>query len=546
MTHYTVGTYLIHELHRRGVRHVFGIPGDYVLGFYDLLSKSSIKTVGTTCESGAGFAADAYARARGLGAVCVTYCVGGFNITNAVAEAYAEKSPVVVISGAPGMKEREKDPLLHHRVREFTTQKEIFEKITVASTLLDDPRTAPDEIRRVLDAAQMYKRPVYIELPRDRTNCPVQSPKNHASPKPVSDKKALKEALAEAVEMINKSRRPVVLADVEMHRFGLQNALVKLVENTNIPVAAALMGKSVISEVHPLYLGVYEGALGDDQVRQSVETSDCLLMLGCFLTDINMGIGTAHLDLGNTIYATSEKIMVRHHRYEGILFEDFIRGLLSATIRKRSKPRKARPSSNGLVPYVPGRKITVQRLFSLLNERMEDHMAVIADVGDSLFGAVDLKIHRRTEFFSPAYYTTMGFAVPAALGAQLARPNLRPVVLVGDGAFQMTGMELSTIARWKLNPIVIVLDNQGYGTERLLKEGPYNDIPRWAYHEVPKLLGEGRGYKIHTEGDFVQALATAKTDKEQFSLLNVQLEKNDHSHAMERFARRLARKIKSI
>jgi len=542
---HTVGTYLIQELYRRGVRHIFGIPGDYVLGFYDLLLKSRIQTIGTTCEDTAGFAADAYARVNGLGSVCVTYCVGGFNLTNATAEAYAEKSPVVVISGAPGIKEREKDPLLHHRVRDFTTQKEIFEKITVAATLLENPLTAPREIQRVLDAAQRYKRPVYIELPRDITHCPIQTPQSNHVGIIASDRKALREALEETADMINASRRPVILADVEMHRFGLQNSLIRLCEKTNIPVAATLLGKSVMSEVHPLYLGVYEGALGHESVRETVESSDCLLMLGCFLTDINMGIGTARLDLGNTIYATSEKIMVRHHRYEGILFEDFIHGLIHSPVRPRKTPRISLENHQVHLSFQANRKITTQRLFALLDERLEDHMAVVADVGDALFGAVDLKIRSRTEFFSPAYYTSMGFGVPAALGSQLANPQLRPVVLVGDGAFHMTGMELSTIGFHKLNPIVIVLNNQGYGTERLLKEGSFNDIPQWAFHQIPKVLGTGRGFLVRTEGEFISALQTAKSDKIQFSILNVVLDKNDRSRAMDRFAKRLASKIKA-
>jgi indolepyruvate decarboxylase len=345
--------------------------------------------------------------------------------------------------------------------------------------------------------------------------------------------------------MINQSRRPVILADVEMHRFGLQRALVTLAEKTNIPVAATFLGKSVFSEVHPLYLGIYEGALGHEEVREAVENSDCLLMLGCFLTDINMGIGTSKLDLGNTIYVTSEKIMVRHHRYDGILLEDFIHGLLRALPRKRPAPDILHPNPNGALAFQASRRITTRRLFALINDRLQDDSVVIADVGDSLFGAVDLKIHRRTEFFSPAYYTSMGFGVPAALGAQLARPTLRPLVLVGDGAFQMTGMELSTIAHRKLNPIVIVLDNQGYGTERFIQDGPFNDIPRWAYHEVTKVFGAGRGFVVRTEGDFVQAFQAAEAERHQFSLLNVLLEKTDRSTAMDRFAKRLSRKAKT-
>src|SRR5712691_3530955 len=168
-TSLSIGEYLIQRLYAHGVRHIFGIPGDYVLAFYDLLFKSKLNLINTCDEQGAGFAADAYARVRGLGAVCITYCVGGLKVANTTAEAFAEKSPVVVISGAPGIKEREKNPLLHHKVREFDTQKRVFEQLTVASTVLNDPQTAFQEIDRVLHAALRYKRPVYIELPRDLT-----------------------------------------------------------------------------------------------------------------------------------------------------------------------------------------------------------------------------------------------------------------------------------------------------------------------------------------------------------------------------------------
>src|SRR5581483_8123315 len=300
----TIGDYLIQQLHAHGVRHVFGIPGDYVLGFYDQLSRSKLLRVINTCdEQGAGFAADAYARVNGLGAVCVTYCVGGLKVANPTAGAFAEKSPVVIISGAPGIKEREKNPLLHHKVRDFDTQKKVFEQLTAASTILDDPQTAFQEIDRVLHAALRYKRPVYIELPRDLVFSPGIAYHRPRQIHEQSDPETLRAALAEAEAMINGARRPVVLADVEVHRFGLQDTLLRLVRKTNLPVATTVLGKSVVGEQHPFYLGVYEGALGRDDVRRYVEGSDCVIMLGAFLTDINLGIYTAQLDPLRTIYA---------------------------------------------------------------------------------------------------------------------------------------------------------------------------------------------------------------------------------------------------
>src|SRR5213080_319178 len=201
----TIGEYLIERLYAHGVRHVFGIPGDYVLGFYEQLLQSPIKVVTTCDEQGAGFAADAYARVRGLGAVCITYCVGGLKVANTTAEAFAEKSPVVVISGAPGLKEREKNPLLHHKVREFDTQKKVFEQLTIASTVLSDPQTAFQEIDRVFHSALRFKRPVYIELPRDMVQ--AHGIPHHKTPEihELSDPKSLRAALAETEEMINRA-----------------------------------------------------------------------------------------------------------------------------------------------------------------------------------------------------------------------------------------------------------------------------------------------------------------------------------------------------
>src|SRR5215467_7863523 len=205
----SIGQYLIDQLYAHGVRHVFGIPGDYVLTFYDRLQQSRLQIINTCDEQGAGFAADAYARVRGLGAVCVTYCVGGLKVANTTAEAFAEKSPVVVISGAPGIKEREKNPLLHHKVQEFDTQAKVFKELTVASTVLSDPQTALQEIDRVLHAALRFKRPVYIELPRDMVSVPGiphhRTPEFHER----SDPKSLRAALAEAREMVNQARQPV-------------------------------------------------------------------------------------------------------------------------------------------------------------------------------------------------------------------------------------------------------------------------------------------------------------------------------------------------
>src|SRR5215203_876236 len=254
---YSIGDYLIHSLYGRGITHIFGVPGDYILSFYDRITKSKISVVNTCDEQGAGFAADAYARIRGLGVVCITYGVGALKVINTTAQAYAEKSPVVVISGALGLKEQVKNPLLHHKVRDFDTQKKIFDQITVASTTLDDPQTAAYEIHRVLSAALRFKRPIYIELPRDVVSTSITGQYRHPldirEPEQ-SDPNALREAATEASNMISAAKRPVIIAGEEIHRFELQDKLLALIDKTQIPVAATILSKSVISELHPLLL----------------------------------------------------------------------------------------------------------------------------------------------------------------------------------------------------------------------------------------------------------------------------------------------------
>ncbi len=542
----SIGDYLIRRLMDYGVRDLFGIPGDYVLGFYSLLEKSPIKIVGCTREDCAGFAADAYARVNGIGAVCVTYCVGGLSLCNSIAGAYAEKSPVVVISGSPGLHERYNNPLLHHRVRDFQTQSEIFRRLSVAHAELDDPSAALQRIDQVLDAVVRYRRPGYIEIPRDMVDVVPKGTHTPRSTQPVSNGAALNEAVAEAVRRISRSARPVILAGVEIHRFGLQDKLLALAESAGIPITTTMLGKSVIAETHPLFAGLYEGAMGRQEVTELVEQSDCVILLGAFMTDVNLGIYTANLDPTRCIYATSEALRISHHHFDGVLLSDFIERLADAHLKVPPQTLPPRPDLAEMAPEPrPNQPISIRWMMDRLNRALDDSSVVIADIGDALFASSELVIHRRTEFLSPAYYTSMGFAVPAALGVMAGRPDLRPVVIVGDGAFQMTGMELSTIVRHGYAPVVIVLDNGGYGTERLLHEGEheFNEIHPWQYHKLPEVLGGGTGYDVHTEHEFDSALTAAVADTAAMSLIQVHLDRADCSETLKRLCSRLSKRV---
>ncbi len=541
----TIGSAVIERLHQLGVRHIFGIPGDYVLSLYDLIARSPIRHIGTTREDCAGFAADAYARINGIGAVCVTYCVGGLNTVNAIACAYAERSPVVLLTGSPGLSERKKMPYMHHMVREFSTQRDVFERMTVAAVSLDDPVTAEREMDRAFAALLRYRRPIYIEIPRDLVHTPLAAPLRPLclNDEP-SDHAALDEALKEVETMLASAKRPAILAGAEIGRFGLQDHLTRLVERLNVPIASTLLGKSVIREDHPLYVGVYGGLIARNEIQQFVNESDCLLILGSILSDMEgLDARSPLLSEGRTVHATADRVSIKHHRYDTIRFQDFVQAL-------SAHPFPSFPS-RPLPPPVPVEdrpvpahdRITLYGLFRHLNSVLDAKTLIVADVGESLFAAADLRVHRRFEFISPAYYTSMGFAVPAAVGASFADPSVRPIVLVGDGAFQMTGTELATAVRYGQTPIVIVLNNRGYSTEREILEGPFNDIHDWRYERICEMIAGGAGTVVRTQAEFEQALAAALADLKQLHVLNVLLDPADRSPGMLRLAHRLAKRL---
>ena len=539
----TVAEYLLQRLRESGVDHVFGVPGDYVLGFYNALAASPLQHIGTTREDSSAFAADGYARCRGIGALAVTYGVGALNVVNAIAGAHAESSPVVVISGAPGIAEQRKDPMIHHRFGPFSFQREIFERITCATAVLDDPLTAFRDIDRCLQAARQYSQPVYLELPRDQLDTEGYPIPDSVKPRQESDNGALSEAVDETVELLKKAVRPVILAGVEVHRRGLQDLLSRLVLNACIPVAATLTGKSVVGERHAAYLGVYEGAMGPDSTREWVESADLLLMLGATINDVDTGIFTAKLDPQRMIHANQDQVTIGHHRYADVYLRDFLSALCDS-IRPHSCLWPQRSPVQKLRPVETGKPITIARLIARLNAVLTPDMSVVCDVGDCLFAALELRVHERTHFLASAFYTSMGFAVPAALGAQVGSPDLRPLILVGDGAFQMTGTELSTFCRLGLDPVVILFNNHGYSTERFILEGSFNDIADWHYENIGKMIGPVNGFYAETEDEFEHALREALNTVDRPSLVNVNLNTNDASPAMRRLAQHLSQRVR--
>lgn len=545
----TVSDFLIDRLVNTGVGHVFGLPGDYVLGFYDKLSKrKDLQLVNSTDENHAGFAADAYARVHGIGCVCVTYSVGGLKLCNSIAGAYAEKSPVIVISGSPGIKERGENMILHHVAGSFEAQREVFKNYTCASAFLSNPVTAGYEIDRVIDAVKYYKQPGYIELPRDIADKPVTyDVYNIGTPKlPVSDEENLEEALFEVRQWIERAKRPAIIAGVEVARHDLGKELITFAEKTGIPVCTTLLSKSVVSERHPLFAGIYTGAASQEQARTLVEESDCLLMFGVMLTDMALSFNPKRFNRRQTVRCNVESLKVSNHTYTNVLFKDFCENLFLQKDKIPKSIYKNNPISIQKVEkktFEPQDKpISAERFFTAVDAMLQENMAIVADIGDSLFGACDLMMHHSNQFLGPAFYTSMGFAIPASLGVQLAKPDLRPVVLVGDGAFQMSSSELSAILDQGLNPIVFIINNGGYTTERYLKEGSYNDIRTWNYTQIVNLLNGGRSVRCTDEISLHKTIEEAISSKELF-LIEIVLGKMDVSPALKRMTDGLSKRV---
>lgn len=548
---WNVGQYLLRRLEQIGLGHIFGVPGDFVLGFMDQILESNVKLITTCNELNAGYAADGYGRINGIGGVVTTYAVGEFSAINAVAGAYSEKVPVVAITGAPTIASRQSSAMLHHTLGNYNIPIEVFQRITVAAVSLTDPVKAPEQIDRTLRACLYYKRPVYIELPSDVIHRPCAEPNDFESPEPMgSDPAALAEAVDEATALLTGCDNPAVLVGVEVHRYGLQDAVGKLLERTGYPFATMLLGKSVLPERHLQFIGLYEGMSSRDYVRERIEGTGGLLCLGAFMSDFNLGGFTAKLDDDRLIRAMDGRIRIKNHYYNQVSLKDFVERLTERLPAGSPESFDVKPAINScthrksaaFVPE-PEQKLTNRRFYDRIAHFVQSNDIVIADTGSALFSAGEVFMPDDVTFIAQAFYCSIGYTVGAVLGVALAAPERRVIVFVGDGAFQLTCQELSTLIRNNLNPIVFVINNDGYTIERLVTGGPYNDIQPWKYHLLPQVLGGGWGCEVRTEGELEDALRKARENK-GFSLIEVHLDRLDCSESLRRACEQMAAQYK--
>ena len=539
-------TFLFDELYSHGVRHIFGIPGDYALNLYEALEDDGrFQLIRFSHEPAVGFAADASARiTNGLGVCCITYGAGGLNMINPIACAYAEQSPVIVISGGPGTHEKRSGRLVHHEVKSYESQFKIYQEVTVYGAILDEPQSAAGQIRKAIHMALTFTRPVYLEVPRDMVFTDITAPLDVDDVELQVDQGAVEEAAQEILNRLNTASHPVLIVGVEVHRFQLRDQVMRLAERLNVPVTSSFLGRGVFPTRHPQFVGTYLGVISPPPLRDIVETSDCLVMLGELISDMTLGVSADCVNETNLIVCAGRDVLARHHQYHNAPLDRIVASLLESP-HLRARPSAVRTvatdvSPEILDPFTDDEPIRVRHVIRLLNEFLERHPAfpVVSDTGDCLFASVDI---RANECVAPAYYATMGFAIPAALGLQISSGR-RPLVLVGDGAFQMTGGEISHAPEYGCNPIVVLFNNRRWEMlQAFVPDARYNETAEWPFAKLADLWG-GRGFEARTPGQLRQILERALGET-RFTVIEVPLAKGDISPILRGFAAAFKKRV---
>ena len=537
----TLAERLLQALQRRGATEIFGIPGDFALPLFREFERTRTLPLYTLShEPAVGFAADAASRIRGgLGVAAVTYGAGALNVVNAVASAYAERVPLVVLSGAPAAHEAASGYLLHHQVKSLDSQWRVFSEITADRARLDDAEAAPQQIARVLDAALRLSRPVYLEIPRDMPGraC-ADVPWTEA---PVPDAEALDACADELLNRLHDAKRPVLMVGVEVRRYGLEARVAELAQRLDIPVVTSFMGRGLLTDTGAPVRGTYLGLAGDPELSAEVEGSDGLLLLGVIVSDTNFAVSAQRIDLRYAIQALEGRVVMGHHHYLDVPLPALVDRLLARLPGPTpARPRRVAPAAAATEPLVaddaPARP---QDIATAVNDLMREHGAqpLASDVGDCLFTAMDMD---PTALIAPGYYATMGYGVPAGLGLQAATGR-RPIVLVGDGAFQMTGWELGNARRYGWDPIVLVFNNAAWEMLRAFEpRDAFNDLGLWDFASMAAGMG-GDGYLVRTRAELQAALQTAHATRGRFQLLDIRLAAGAQSPTLERFVKAVKR-----
>lgn len=552
----TVARYLLGRLNELGIDHVFGVPGDFNLGFLDdVAADDTITWVGACNELNAGYAADGYARVRGAGAVVTTFGVGELSAINAVAGSYAESVPVVAITGMPATDVAAAGAVLHHTLGDGDYQhfSRMFAEITVARTTLC-AHNAAAEIDRVLGRLLRHRRPVHINLPTDVVTapCPPPTAPLTATEDPGTDPVILKAFVAHCARLLAPARTVTVLTGHHIDRHHLHDTLADLVEagGSGIRTAAFCLGKGNLDETSPAFAGIYTGALSGESTRRAVEEADCLILAGAELTDLDTGGFSHHLDATPTITLHPDHAIVGPTRYDTLGLApalEALAGLLREQPSLRPEPRPE-PGEAAPAPTAAGTdRLTQEELWDRLASRLEPGDILVSDLGTASFGAQELRLPAGARFICQSLWCSIGYALPAALGAQLAAPDRRCLLVIGDGALQLTAQAIGTAARYGAAPVIVVLNNDGYTVERAIHGATarYNDVAAWNYTALPAAFGAGDHALTEraTTGDELSTAlsrAAAAHRAGRVALVEAVLDREDTPQLLDAVCRRLA------
>jgi indolepyruvate decarboxylase len=497
-----------------GISEVFGVPGDFAFPIEDAIVKfPGIEWVGCCNELNAAYAADGYARIRGVAAVNTTYGVGELSAISAIGGAYAEHLPVFHLVGMPSLPVQVSRGLVHHTLGngEFDFFRKMAEPVVCASAIMT-PQNVAYETERLIAEALYHRRPVYLAFPADLAEQPVVS---NAAPldSPKSDPVSLRQACEAVVTALGTARTACILPGLLANRAGLRDAVQSLVDASGLPFATMFADKSALDEKQPAYIGMYDGRLMDEAVREFVESCDYVLLIGAILSDFNTGAFTSRLEQKKIIDIRHHHTRVGSKVYPNVEMKDILEELTRRVTKRRDKS-PLQPVSLGPVKGRDNDPITVDALYSRWEQFIRPNDIVIAETGTSSMGLAFALLPKGATFHNQTLWGAIGWATPAAFGAAVAAPDRRLILVTGEGSHQLTAQEISQFGRRGLKPIVFVLNNSGYLIERLLCKDPdigYNDVAQWHYADLPKALGCDDWFtaRVTTCGEFDKALKKA-------------------------------------
>jgi TPP-dependent 2-oxoacid decarboxylase len=504
---YTVSDYLLDRLAQLGADRIFGVPGDYTLQLLDhVIEHNELAWVGCTNELNAGYAADGYARMRGIAALMTTFGVGELSAINAIAGSFAEHVAVVHVVGAPSTGTQAAARIVHHSLGDgvFTQFMQMHDKITCARAALT-PANACAEIDRVLAAVRDHRLPGYLLLPADVGEVPTQAPSGPLpAPTRVTDASALAAFRRAAAGLLATTRTADdirVLGGLLVHRLDATNQLQRLLTSGPLQHATSLWGKSLVDESDPGYLGIYAGAASDPLVRGAIEQAPVLVVAGVQFTDLNSGFFTHQLDRERTIELGASSASVAWARFDNVSLPDTLSALADLieqdVVRATAGPTAPATPANPAPERDGG--LTQDQLWSTVSSRLRSGDIVVADQGTSFYGVGTRRLPSGVTFLGQPLWASIGYTLPSLLGACLSDPSRRGVLLIGDGAGQLTVQELSTIIRQRLHAVIVVVDNDGYTVERAIHgpDQPYNDIAPWDWTKLPAAFAPGVEVDAH-------------------------------------------------